>query len=68
MEEIVVRMGKNKLIPIRIAKRINDSHLSDLRRRSFLNTESVGISAPAELCLSPVAILRRTERSGQESR
>jgi hypothetical protein len=53
-------MGKNKLIPIGIAKRINDSHLSDVRRRSFLNTESVGISAPGELCLSPVAILRRS--------
>jgi hypothetical protein len=61
MEEIVVRMGKNKLIPIGIAKRINDSHLSDLRRRrSFLNTESAGISAPGELRLSPVAILPRT--------
>ena len=44
MEKVVVRMGQNEPIPTRVADRIDDSHLSNVRTRLTSEIQVVPIS------------------------
>jgi hypothetical protein len=53
----MVGVRKNKLIPVGITKRINDSHLGGIGATPVITATSPTVSARSEICTAPVSIL-----------